>query len=240
MPGNNYSKLVFIYDHLMRFVKYDKWAEYLCSLTKDYLPRDPVVLELACGNGKLASFLLKYYKNITITDKCFEMLNYSKNKLLQKICCDMTHLPFNNKFDFIFSTFDSINYLTSKKSLLMLFLEIRRVLNDKGIFTFDVSLERNSYKHIKIPIRRGSYNGVSYIQKTSYANSQKIHKNVFEIKLDSSEIYSEIHKQKIYPFEVYFELLEKAKLYVVECYNAFTFTKARGDMERVQFLVRKY
>jgi SAM-dependent methyltransferase len=240
MPESNYSKLAPVYDHLMRFVKYDKWAEYLHSLTKVYLPVNPIILELASGKGKLASFLFKYYKNITITDKSFEMLSQSKNKQLKKVCCNMMYLPFNNKFDFIFSTFDSVNYLTSKKLLLLLFSEIRRILNDQGIFAFDVSLEKNSYKHVKIPIREGSYNGVSYIQKTSYDNSKKIHKNIFEIKLADSKVYREVHRQKIYPFELYFELAEKAKLYVMECYNAFTFTKATRNMERVQFLVRKY
>jgi ubiquinone/menaquinone biosynthesis C-methylase UbiE len=240
MSEDNYNKLAHVYEHLMRLVRYDKWADYLYELSKDYLTDNPKTLELACGKGNLAEFISKYYNDIIITDKSFQMLYKSKYETFKKICCDMTSLPFNSKFDFIFSTFDSINYLTSKKSLLVLFSEVRRVLADNGLFTFDVSLENNSYKHIKTPIRKGNYNGVSYLQKTSYDNNKKIHKNIFEIKFNNSEVYKEIHTQKIYPFEIYFQLLEQAKLYVIGCYDAFTFIKAKASMERVQFLVRKY
>lgn len=52
------------------------------------------------------------------------------------------------------------------------------------------------------------------------------------------EIYTETHKQKIYPFAVYFELLEKAGLNVTECYEAFTFKDGNAGCERVQFVVR--
>ncbi len=50
--------------------------------------------------------------------------------------------------------------------------------------------------------------------------------------------YLEKHRQKIYPFEEYFMFIEKAGLYVSECFNAFTFDNGNAECERVQFVVR--
>ena len=150
----------------------------------------------------------------------------------------MTMLPFKSKFDLIYSTFDSVNYLTSKKSLLNLFKGIKEILKDDGIFTFDVSLERNSLLHVEKPVRKGSCCGISFVHNTSYNKKMRIHKNIFKIKIEN-DIFTEVHKQKIYPFELYFDLIDSAGLYVVECMETFSFIKASADSERVQFIVKK-
>ncbi len=235
-----YENVAQIYDHLMRHVRYDKWAEYIHSLSKDYTTSKSRVLELACGNGNLSTYLKKHYSNIVISDKSFSMLNGSNNTTTSKVCCDMLSLPFKTKFDLIFSTFDSINYLKTQKALITLFNEIYNILDANGIFTFDASLERNSKKHVEIPVRRGTYEGIRYVQRTEYNTKNRIHKNIFRIKLKDGSIHKEIHEQKIHPFDTYFKLLEKSKMRVVECYDAFTFNNANSTMERVQFLVRKY
>jgi len=49
---------------------------------------------------------------------------------------------------------------------------------------------------------------------------------------------NEIHKQKIYKFEDYFEIIAKAGMYVVECLDAFTFNNGNQHSERVQFIVK--
>lgn len=223
----------------MRYVKYDKWADYIYSLSKDDIIKNSKVLELAGGNGNLSTYLKKYFNNILVSDKSFPMLNQSENEI-PKVCCDMLSLPFKEKFDLIFSTFDSINYLTSQKALSKLFSEINCILAPGGIFTFDASLEKNSLKHVRIPVRRGTYEGIKYVQRTDYNFKNRIHRNIFRIQLKDGSIYKEIHKQKIYSFDTYFKLLEKAKMRVEECYDAFTFNDANPQMERVQFLVRKY
>ncbi|MFO7445409.1 MAG: methyltransferase domain-containing protein [Ignavibacteriaceae bacterium] len=234
-----YNKLAFIYSHVMRRVKYDYWAEYIHSITKESVKENPLVLELAGGNCSLANNLAGYYPNIVVTDYSREMLFSDKEKKLPRVCCDMSLLPFKRRFDFIYSTFDSVNYLTSKKKLFNLFCEIRRVLADRGIFTFDVSLERNSFIHVQQPVRKGKYNNINYIHHTIYDEKKKIHKNIFEIKFADGSAFKEIHRQKIYQFEDYFKLIEKAGLYVVDCYEGFTFKDASPSSVRAQFVVAR-
>lgn len=237
--SKNYNNVVNIYNHIMRKVHYDYWADYIYSISSYHIGTNPRVLELASGNCQLAYFLSAYYPRLFPTDLSLAMLSYGKKTDLKKVCCDMRMIPFKSKFDLIVSAFDSLNYLITKKDLEALFKEVKLLLSDKGLFTFDVSLEKNSYRHIKEPIRRGSYKGIKYTQETDYDSMKKIHRNKFHITYRDGMIYREVHLQKIYSFETYFDLIESAGLIVRECLEAFTFKDANANSPRAQFIVMK-
>lgn len=59
------------------------------------------------------------------------------------------------------------------------------------------------------------------------------------MKLHNGETITEIHKQKIYDFYYYFEVIESCNLYVMECFNSFTYKDADENSERVQFIVKR-
>ncbi len=223
----------------MRKVHYDYWADYIYSITNRYLKNDCKVLELAAGNCKLAQYLSEYYPNYYASDLSLPMLLQCRSTSMRKVCCDMRMIPFKIKFDLIVMVFDSINYLTSAKDLKVFFSEINNLLMYDGVFTFDASLEKNSYKHVKYDLRRGSSNGFKYVQKSDYNPKTKIHKNLFLITHHNGLVTKEVHIQKIYPFETYFKLIDKAGLKVIECYEAFTFKDGNSNCSRIQFIVGK-
>lgn len=233
-----YEKLALIYDHLMSHVNYDLWAKYIYKISKELIDKDARVLELAAGNGKISSLLKKYYPDIIISDLSLEMLSSKKNAVI-KVCCEMTNLPFKSKFDFVYSTFDSVNYLTRKRGLSRLFDEVKGILAENGVFTFDVCLERNSLSYASIPRRRAETKNIIYEHLSIYNRQTRFHSNIFEIRLSDGTTFKETHKQKIYPFEIYFELLEKAGLYVIDCLETFSFKKAKSESKRIQFIVKK-
>mgnify|MGYP000408630571 CR=1 FL=1 len=233
-----YESIPGIYDYIMKKISYSEWADYIHETVKDSIPVNAKVLELAAGNCKFANHFKKYYPDLITTDISKNMLFFDKENKVCKVCADMVYLPFKEKFDLIYSNFDSINYITSKKILLKLFKGVFSILPDNGIFTFDVCLEKNSLKHSKTAIRKGIYNGTSFIQKSEYNRINRIHKNTFIIKTDNNSEIMEIHKQKIYPFENYFELCNKAGLYIFKCFNAFSFHEGNRNSERVLFLTK--
>ena len=233
-----YEKLPVIYDQLMKSINYETWAKYIFSIVKPFVSKDELVLELAGGSCKFANYFVKYFPKIIVTDISKNMLQIDKKNLTLKVCSDMSKIPFKMNFDLIYSNFDSINYLTSKKQLLELFKEVSKHLTVNGIFTFDVSLERNSIVHTKIPVRTGNFQGINFNQKSEYNKKSRIHKNIFILKSEHKTL-KEIHRQKIYPFETYFEMLDSAGLYVKHCYNAFTYENGTSDSERVQFITKK-
>jgi SAM-dependent methyltransferase len=237
--SKNYSCVANIYDHIMRKVHYDYWADYIYSISSDRIGSKPRVLELASGNCQLAHYLSAYYPKLCATDISLAMLIRGKKTDTKKVCCDMRMIPFKGKFDLIVSAFDSLNYLLTKKDLTALFREVNRLLSENGLFTFDVSLEKNSYKHIKEPIRKGTYKGIKYTQESDYDSAKKIHRNNFYITFQDGKINKEVHLQKIYSFETYFDLIESVGLIIKECLEAFTFKDANANSPRAQFIVMK-
>ena len=118
-----YQALPLIYSHLMKRIKYDKWADYLYELVKINCPKKSKVLELAAGDCSFAKYFIKYYPSLTVSDISRSMLSMD-NHIKNKICCNMLYLPFKSKYDLIYSNFDSINYILSVKLLLKLFTEV--------------------------------------------------------------------------------------------------------------------
>lgn len=234
-----YEALAVIYDHLMKNVRYDFWAEYVHIIVKDYIPRKPKVLELAAGNLKFAKRIKSHFQSIIVSDISFNMLNMSKGTRIPRVCCDMTALPFKQKFDLVISSFDSVNYLTTKAKLTALFKEVEKVLTEDGVFTFDVVLENNCISYEKFANRSGQYKGIDFEQISNYDRDKHFHKNIFKIFLPTGESLTEIHKQKIFPFFTYFEVIAKTNLYVVDCYKTFTFEKADQESERAQFILKR-
>lgn len=227
-----------IYSHLMNFISYKWWAKYIFSIVEENLANDPFVLEIGAGNCMMGKYFEKLYPKYMASDISLSMLLKSE-KYITRICCDMRSLPFKNKFDLIISTFDAVNYLTNKKDLLKTFKEIKNILSDNGCFTFDAALESNSYKHENSANGKWRKSGFTYERKSSYSSASRIHKNTFKIKYPDGNVITEIHRQKIYPLETFYEAADKSGLKIVNCYKAFTKQKGNANSDRVQFIMKK-
>ncbi|PID61967.1 MAG: hypothetical protein CR986_02220 [Ignavibacteriae bacterium] len=234
-----YSKFSEIYAHLMKSVDYQFWAEYLRKIHKRYGTKNDLALEIASGNCMLAQHIrTNEFKKIFLSDLSLEMLKYNKTEY-PAVCCNMLQLPFKVKFDFIFSTFDSINYLQNKKELKLFFEQIYNLLSENGCFVFDVALMQNSIRHVKKLNRIGKHKGIKYKQISKINLKDKIHKNILELEFKNGKTYIEEHTQKIFDFYYYFQVLDQTKLFVAECLEAFTFNHASPHSERVQFIVKR-
>lgn len=223
----------------MAKVDYKFWAKYLIEIHNKMGKENDVALELAAGNGSLSKYMQKNFSQLIVSDYSLQMLKSFEHKNLNKVCCNMTQMPFKMKFDFIYSTFDSVNYLCEESLLQKFFIESNLLLSKNGLLLFDVSLRNNSLKYVKKLNRKGNYQGIKYIQKSTFDEKNKIHLNEIKMKLHNGETITEIHKQKIYDFYYYFEVIESCNLYVMECFNSFTYKDADENSERVQFIVKR-
>lgn len=237
-PGDPYRHVSRIYSRLMDFVDYNLWAKYIYSITVNSLPQNPFVLEIGAGNCSLARHLSRFYKNYFASDISLQMLQVKKSAM-RKICCDMKSLPFTKKFDLIFSSFDTVNYILTKRDLQKHFNEVSALLSLNGLFTFDAALENNSHKHQKTAAKSGKYNKYRYSRESVFNERLKIHKNIFTIIYPDGKLFKETHTQKIFSFDTFFELAEKSGLYVVNCYKAFSYSKGKSTSDRVQFIMKR-
>jgi ubiquinone/menaquinone biosynthesis C-methylase UbiE len=239
MKVKPYEKVSAIFNGLVKKLDYESWSNYILTIADAYLHKDATVLELGAGNCKIAELISSRYRNYYATDISLSMLKSSKKKNPKQICCDMTALPFNTKFDFIFSNFDGVNYILKQKSLSRLFNEVFRLLKKEGVFTFDVSLESNSLHFVVGKSAEGRNNDYSFRRISHYNKQSRIHSNHFYIRDEFGKEYKEVHKEKIYKIETYFKLADNAGLYTEACYDCFTFNDVKENSHRAQFVMRK-
>ena len=223
---------------MMHRLSYNEWANYILDIKTFYSDDAEKFLEIACGTGKLNSFLERSFNDIVLLDISKSMLELIPSTR-KRVCADMTRQPFNSDFDFIYSTFDSINYITDEEEIVRYMREVWNILSDNGVFTFDASLENNSVKNVKRLNRTSRYKGIEYKQVSDYDRDLRLHRNSFTMKLANGEIIEEVHTQKIYDFEFYFDAAERAGLHVLDCFDAFTFEDANSESERIQFIMKK-
>ena len=234
-----YEKVADVYNGLMKKVDYPSWSKYLLVIAEENISENAKILELGAGNCKMAEIFSKRYKSYYASDISLSMLKGSSNNGLAKICCDMSAIPIKAKFDFIFSAFDGVNYILRQKDLFSLFVEVYRLLDEDGVFTFDVSLERNSLNVIISDSIEDHHNGYWFQRIGKYNKHSRIHCNKFYIRDESGLEFKEVHKQKIYDISTYFKLAEKAGLYTESCFDCFSFKDVSQKSQRAQFVMRK-
>ena len=140
------------YDHLARWFEflnddcdYPKWSQYFIEgLSR--LGAGRKGLELGCGRGAFCRALSKAGYTMTGADISSAMLNEAERRAaeegarVQFVLADAAALKTPERYDFILSPNDCINYLPPQK-LHSAFVHIARCLVPHGIFWFDVSSE---------------------------------------------------------------------------------------------------
>lgn len=139
----NYARY---YDFLYQDKNYGAEANYIDALIKRYYPEAKSILELGCGTGNHAMFLIqKNYEvlGVDISEKMVEQANKKAqifSDLKDKIsflCADIRNLNLDKKFDAVISLFHVISYQTTNLDLLKSFSVVKQHLKPGGIFIFD-------------------------------------------------------------------------------------------------------
>ncbi len=136
-----YQKLSKYYDDFVGDALLEKYKEILGEI------KGKRMLDLGCGTGTLLSIYSS--KNDTYgIDKSEEMIKIAKKKDKETVYSigDITKFNFQEKFDIITCTFDTINHLEKIKDWDSLFQSVERSLSKEGLFVFDF----NSLKGFKL------------------------------------------------------------------------------------------
>ncbi|MBQ7906884.1 MAG: class I SAM-dependent methyltransferase [Clostridia bacterium] len=147
MAREQYSGLSSVYDRLNFGCDYGLLAKYLSKQIKENESTETsLVLDLACGTGKLTLLLHKLGYDMTGVDLSENMLAQAKDACYQRgindvlwLCQDMTELELYGTVDACVCTLDSINYLTSIKDVKKCFSLVHNYLIPEGVFVFDIN-----------------------------------------------------------------------------------------------------
>lgn len=134
----NFSK---VYDKFMEICDYSEWVKIIENYISEYNPLGKRVLDLGCGTGSTLVRMSDKYQCSGL-DLSEEMLKRAKIKLKGKdiplFLGDMREFDTGEKYDIIFSFFDTVNHLSGTQDLLDLFISVKNSLNPNGIYVFDV------------------------------------------------------------------------------------------------------
>ncbi|MEO1022527.1 MAG: class I SAM-dependent methyltransferase [Bacteroidota bacterium] len=246
-----YTKLAPLYDTLMQDVDYESWADYLDEIIQTHHPDAYAVLELACGTGNLALSLseLETYR-ITASDGSPEMMNIAAQRFeaaddfIRPLVLNFLTLNLDERFDVIFTLFDSVNYLHSDQDIQRFLDQTLRVLKPGGLLIFDFSTPKNSLESVDYLNNDYGTSGLLRFQRSSrYDTKEGYHYNEFIIEELNDEgsitgTFSEVHRQKAYTLEHMLSIVEQTPYHRLASYEDFELEPATEHSTRVTMVLQ--
>ena len=144
---DQYSSLAEFYDSLNFGCDYDALADFLASLIEENeREKSSLVLDLACGTGKLTFKLRERGYDMTGVDMSENMLACAQSYAYENgisdvlfLCQDMREFELYGTVDACVCTLDSINYLTKHGDVKKCFSLVHNYLIPEGVFVFDIN-----------------------------------------------------------------------------------------------------
>jgi len=133
------------YDILYQDKDYQSECDFLEEVFKKYA-KYPIrtILDLGCGTGGHSLILAERGYRVTGVDFSEKMLEIGRDKAKEKemsvefLQGDIGNLNLNGKFDAAIAMFAVMSYQTTNKDIENALKSVRKHLNSKGLFVFDV------------------------------------------------------------------------------------------------------
>jgi ubiquinone/menaquinone biosynthesis C-methylase UbiE len=243
-----YQNFAEIYDYLMNNEDYDLWVDNIISIFNRYNFQPRKILELACGTGNITTRLYKKGYSIIGTDVSDHMLEIANEKAIDEnlrirfINQDMRNITYNKKVDCVISICDGMNYIINKDELIDTFASVASVLNQEGLFIFDISTVYKYENVIGNNIFTENFEFFSYI----WDNEYDIDKHLLTFSLTTFilsednlfERFIEVHKQKAHRIQEIRKVLDQ-EFELLGIYSEDALKDIEETDERIFFVARR-
>ena len=140
-----YSGFAPVYDALMSDHPYAARAEYLLGLFRRFGSTPKLLLDLACGSGRLTLGLAKRGVELIAVDPSVEMLTLARARFAAAgkeclfLCQRGEEMDLYGTVDGAVCTLDSVNHIVEEEALLEVFRRVHLFLEPGCLFLFDVN-----------------------------------------------------------------------------------------------------
>ena len=243
--NSEYTVLPAFYDALNSDVDYDEYVDYI---SRNASVEGARLLDLGCGTGDMSVLLSKKGADVTALDISSEMLALASHKASKAharvfyTCQDMTSFSTGTIYDTVVSTFDSLNYITTKTGLVRAFSGVSRELKEGGLFLFDMNAEykfKNIYSDNCYVLEA---DGVFCAWENLYDEKKKVCDFFINIFAEENGVYKryyEEQRERMFTLDEIKDSLKKAGLTFVSAQSDFYGTPIDEKTERYYIIAKK-
>ena len=242
-----YDSIARVYDTLNAEVDYGAWADFIEKCFAKYLKDKPtLVLDLACGTGRMTRELAARGYDMTGVDGSADMLSeamysYDSDGILY-LMQDMREFELYGTVGAIVCCLDSINYLLELDDVKKTFSLVHNYLDPDGLFIFDV----NSPHKFENVYGNNAYvledEGVYCGWQNEYDRDSGVcdfYLSLFEETEDGAyERSDEHHRERCYSLDDLKNTLEACRLETVGVFSDFDFNEIKPDSDRWYIVAR--
>lgn len=241
-----YNAFAKVYDTFMEDTPYERWIAFIEEKIKEQGIIPHIMCELGCGTGKMTEFFAQKGIEMIGIDYSEEMLMVARENALEKdlnilyLLQDMSEFELYGTVDIIYSSCDSINYLTEEEAVLNTFKLVNNYLEHKGLFIFDMN---TPYKYKEVlgekvfaeQTEKAAYIWENYFDEEEHINEFSVN---FYIEGEDGkyERKEEVHYQKAYSIEKIKKLLDEAGLELLAVYDDYTSKQCDEKTLRATFI----
>jgi SAM-dependent methyltransferase len=203
------------------------------------------ILDLCCGDGRVAASLYDRGFQVTGLDGSEKMLDYARGRAPRVVFFlgDARDFDLPPSFDAIISTFDSLNHIMGKRSLQRVFQNAFQALHPGGYFAFDLNREQG-YTELWVEMTGVVEDGAVSIARSDYDQKRGVATcriTSFQREHDIWARYDFTLKQRYHPHEEVMAALRRAGFSDVASFDAANDLRMRGRIgqHRTFYLARK-
>ena len=246
-----YDMIAPIYDAVNDELDYSAWADFIEKIVDKYGKREnPLVLDLACGTGRMTAELASRGFDMIGVDYSAEMLGVARERAEKSgksgdilwLCQDMRNFELYGTVGLAISCLDSINHLTKSKDLSKCFSLVHNYLDPDGLFVFDVN-GKMKFENV--------YGTRSYVMENE--GDFCVWQNYYDAKSRICNFYITLFKEMEDGLYERFEEVQQEKMYTLRslkkhllengfefigAYSDFDFSSGSDEDERIYIVAR--
>ena len=242
-----YGPISRVYDRLNGDIDYASWADGIEAAFIKIMGKKPdLVLDLACGTGKMTFELAHRGYDMIGVDLSVEMLMRARdrqtNEQILWLNQDMRSFELYGTVGAVVCCLDAVNCLMSIKDIDKCFSLVHNYLDPDGVFLFDVNtpykfqnvFSDNAYILEDKDVFCGWQN--YYNEKTGVCD---FYLTVFENEGEGYRRYDETQKEKKYSEKQLADALERAGFSVIGFFGGYDMSEAKENSERWYIAAKK-